>query len=777
MHRIWGLYKKELRGYFNSPIAYIVITVLLIGIGYFFFQTFFVSDQASLRTFFRFAAWSFLLFGPAITMRQFAEEKKSGTIEGLLTLPIKEWEAVAGKFLAAWTLLAVYLVITFIYPITISFLGELDMGPISGGYFGLFLLGGTFISLGIFASTITRNQVISLITAFVIGLILFLLDLLLPFVPEALQSLVEFIGVDVHFKNVSRGVIDSRDLVYSISVMAFFLFLSVQALRTRMSDHSRKWRINRLLYLGSAFGCLIALNVFSFKAYGRLDLTADKMYTLSDASRSMVAELSDQLTINAYFSKNLPAPFNNHERFLRDLLEEYRTYSNGHLSFEFIDPGVPGPDGQPDPDLQAAVTAAKIPKIEVSKLEKDQVQMVKVFMGLSLRYGENSDTIPVLQNIDNLEYEISSRIAKLVRTKTPKVAFLTGHGELSSQQGATGAAGALGNKFNIADVDFSRGENPLQDVDVLVIAGPKQEIPAEQRQTIDQFVMNGGKVAFFLDRSVLDMQTMIGRPLTSGLEDLVANYGAQLGSTMLLDANSQSIGLTRAEGNVRFRSFVQFPPFLRVQDLEKDSPLVRNLRELTIPFAAPINLLSKPGIEAKVIAHSSPKTWLFEINDSFLVDPQALPQPAEGDYVGKQNLIVTLSGSFPSLYQTAAADKPSDFEEQAPALPAGVQSPSTRMVVIGSSIWLADMLQNKINAVFFANLMDWLAQDESLINIRTRGITERPLTKVSETARNLFKYGNMFIPPLALVAFGVVRWRMRAARKARGVTLSISSGK
>ncbi|MHA1568198.1 MAG: DUF7088 domain-containing protein, partial [Alphaproteobacteria bacterium] len=435
MQRIWGLYKKEVRTYFNSPIAYLLITVLLIGIGYFFFQTFFVANQASLRPFFRFAAWSFLLFGPAITMKLFAEEKKAGTIEPLLTLPIKEWEVVLGKFFAAWTLLAVYLLITLAYPITISFIGDLDGGPVIGGYLGLFLLGGTFVALGLFASAITRNQVVSLVVAFFIGLILFLLDLLLPFVPVSLQSLVEFIGVDSHFKNIARGLIDTRDAAYSISVMAFLLFAAVQALQARLSDHSRKWKLNKVLYIAAAFGCLLSLNALSYQVYGRVDLTEDNMYTLSDASKSLVSELDDHLTIKAYFSKNMPAPFNNHERFLRDVLEEYRNYARGQVSFEFVDPDTPGADGQPDSNLLAEVKAAQIPKIEVQKLEKDQIQMVKVFMGVALYYQDGVETLPVLQRTDDLEYELSSRIAKLTREKTPRIAFLGGHGEFTTQQG------------------------------------------------------------------------------------------------------------------------------------------------------------------------------------------------------------------------------------------------------------------------------------------------------------------------------------------------------
>lgn len=768
MSRIWGLFKKELRGYFNSPIAYIVVTILLIGIGYLFFQTFFIANQATLRSFFRFAAWTFLLFGPAVTMKLFAEEKKSGTIEPLLTLPLQEYQIVLGKFLAAWSLLGIYLLITLAYPITIGFIGDLDTGPIIGGYLGLYLLGGTFIAMGIFASTITRNQVVSLILAFTIGLLLFMLDLLLPFIPESLQSLVEFIGVDSHFKNTGRGVIDTRDVVYSLSLIGIFLFMSVQVLQARMNDNTSARKVNKVLYIGSAIGCLISLNVLSFNLYGRVDLTEDKMFTLSKASRELVADLPDQLTVKVFFSKNLPAPFNNHARYLRDKLVDYRNYSNGNLIFEFIDPGRLNSEGKPDPELSAQVSAAKIPKVEVSKLEKDQVQMVKVYMGLAMYYQDKIETIPLLQKIDDLEYEISSRITKLTRDREPTLGFLTGHGELTAQQGAANVAQILKQKYQIKDVNLSGGANALGDIDILVIGGPKQPLPEDQLFFIDQYIMGGGKVAFLLDANLVDMSSFIGRPFKSGLEKLVETYGVHLSPGMVLDQVNQRVGITRAQGNIRFQSMIAFPPFIRVQDLAKDSPLTRNLRDLTIPFASPLKTIDRNNVESQVIARTSPKTWLFENEDSFLVEPQLLPAPTEKDFIEPQNLIVTLKGGFDSYYRDQGIPKRADGSGPV-ATSLEEVSPETRLAVISSSTWLHDQMRNRLGIVFFANLMDWLAADERLIGIRTRSIVNRPLEKVSDTTKNIIKYGNMILLPIVFVFYGIFRWRLRLRKKRKGI--------
>jgi gliding-associated putative ABC transporter substrate-binding component GldG len=761
MNRIWSLFKKELRAYFNSPIAFVVITVLLIGVGYFFFQSFFVMGQANLRTFFTIASWSFLLFGPAVTMKLFAEEKKSGTIEPLLALPVKEWEIVAGKFLSAWTVLGVYLLITLAYPISIAFIGDLDGGPIVGGYIGLFLLGAIFVALGLFASTITKNQVISLIVAVIVGLLLLVFDFILPFIPASLQNLFQFIGTTSHFNNISRGVIDSRDLIYAATLVLFLLFTAVYVLQGRLTDRSKVWRTNRFLYMASAAGLLVALNVLSFNIYGRLDLTEDKMFTLSKSSRELVATLDDQLVVKAYFSNNLPAPLNNHARFLRDTLAEYQNYSKGNFNFQFIDPGAPTKNGEPDSALIAEVTAANVPRIEVQRLHKDEVSMVKVYLGVALYYQDKIETIPVLQEINNLEYEISSRIAKMTRDSAPRVAFLTGHDELSAQNGLTAATQALGDKYELTAADLQQSPDSLTGLDMLIIAGPRKELPASQLRAIDQFIMNGGRVAFLLDRHAIDMQSFIGRPITTGLEALVEHYGVTIEPSMVLDEINQRVGVMRAQGNIRYQSYVAFPPFLRVGNFAADSQLVKNLRDLTLTFISPLTLKDVNNVEGQVIASSSEKTWLFENEDAFLVEPQMLPVPEESDFVGPQPLVATLEGSFESFYASSDPNDPTSALEQV--------SPDTRIVVVGSSTWLDDRMRNRLGAVFFANLLDWLMQDERMVGVRARAITNRPLEKIGPTTRNSIKYGNMIVLPLLFVALGLIRWRLRTNAKRKGL--------
>jgi ABC-2 type transport system permease protein len=224
MRNTLHIFRKEFKGYFASPIAYIVIAIFLIITGWFFFTTFFLYRQAELRNFFSLLPiiWSFII--PAVTMRLFSEEFNTGSYELLLTMPVSAPEVIIGKFLSAAAFIAIMLFPTLAYAISISFIGDLDWGPVVGGYIGAFLLGATFSSIGLFASSLTRNQIIAFIIAMILCFTLALLDKMLFFLPESVLSVFLFLGADYHFQNIAKGIIDSRDILYFLSVCFVMLY-------------------------------------------------------------------------------------------------------------------------------------------------------------------------------------------------------------------------------------------------------------------------------------------------------------------------------------------------------------------------------------------------------------------------------------------------------------------------------------------------------------------------------------------------------------------------
>jgi len=234
--RLSCLYAKELRAYFHNPAAYIVSVVFLLIAGYLFTQPLFLINQADIRSFTELAPLLLVFFVPAVTMRLFAEEAKEGTLELLMTLPVQEWQVLLAKFFAAWTLLAFTLALTAAYPISVAMLGRVDAGAIVGSYLGLMLTGALLAGAGIFASSLTRNQVVAFIIAFLISFGLYLCGKTSTYLPLALARVADFVGLDSHLDALSRGVIDSRDLLYYATCTGLFLFLTQVRLTLARSD-------------------------------------------------------------------------------------------------------------------------------------------------------------------------------------------------------------------------------------------------------------------------------------------------------------------------------------------------------------------------------------------------------------------------------------------------------------------------------------------------------------------------------------------------------------
>jgi|TARA_B100001245_G_C22879925_1_gene423149 ABC-2 type transport system permease protein len=236
MHNTRSIFHREIRGFFNTPMAYIFLVIFSVFNGYFFTSTFFLYNQSDLRSLFSVVPMVYLIFVPAISMGLIARENNIGTMETIATLPIKTYEFVLGKYFAAVVLILLGLLATIIHFITlVKFGAKIDYGALFTGYIGLALVGSMYASIGIFASSITDNQVVAFIIGVFIVLVFFLMGFFLPLVPTNFAGIVQYISVDYHYSNISRGVIDSRNIVYFLSVIGFFLIMTVQSLE------SRKW--------------------------------------------------------------------------------------------------------------------------------------------------------------------------------------------------------------------------------------------------------------------------------------------------------------------------------------------------------------------------------------------------------------------------------------------------------------------------------------------------------------------------------------------------------
>jgi ABC-2 type transport system permease protein len=221
--------------YFNSPIAYIFISVFLVVGNWLFFKNFFLIGQVSMRAYFELLPWIFLFLSPAITMRLWAEEKKTGTVEFLLTLPVTDWQVVLAKFFGSLAFVLIALFLSATLPITLAILGNVDWGPIVGGYLGALFLGGAYLSLGLFISSLTKNQIIAFVLGLVACFMAFIIgaDFVLIGAPRFAVPIMSFLGLGSHFYSIAKGVIDSKDIIYYGSFIFIFLWLNARIIESR----------------------------------------------------------------------------------------------------------------------------------------------------------------------------------------------------------------------------------------------------------------------------------------------------------------------------------------------------------------------------------------------------------------------------------------------------------------------------------------------------------------------------------------------------------------
>ncbi len=430
MKQTLSITRKEVNSYFGSPMALIFIGAFLAVTLFVFFwaEPFFARGIADVRPLFRWIPLLLIFLVAALTMRQWSEEQRSGTLEMLLTLPVRRVQLVIGKFLAVMTLVVVALALTLPLPITVSTLGNLDWGPVIGGYVAVLLLAAAYSAIGLFISSRTDNQIVALITTVLVAGAFYLVGTggVIDFVGAGFADLLRAIGTSSRFDSIERGVIDLRDLIYYLSLGALFLFLNVAALDRKRWSHgeqTQSYRRGMTITTWLVAANLVLVNVWVYPLQGlRLDLTEQQEFSLSPATRDLLANLQEPLTIRAYISEKthpLLAPL---APQISDLLKEYQLASNGKITADVVDPAS-------DPKIEAE--ASQTYGIQPTPLQvagRFEASVINAYFDILVRYGDQNvilnfrDLIEVTPNRDgsvevrlrNPEYDITRSIKKVV---------------------------------------------------------------------------------------------------------------------------------------------------------------------------------------------------------------------------------------------------------------------------------------------------------------------------------------------------------------------------
>ncbi len=530
-----------------------------------------------------------------------------------------------------------------------------------------------------------------------------------------------------------------------------------------------KYGGNTLAFVAIIFGILVLINFLSTRRFIRADLTEDKRYTISKATKNVLDTLDDIVTITTYFSTN-PAEVAQIRRDVRDVLDEYNAFSK-RLQIDFVNPA-DFDDGQ-----KQELRFKGIPEVQINVVKKDKAEIANVYMGISIGYSGKEEILPVVRSTANLEYELTSTILKVTTKEAKTVGFLTGHGEFdvndqNHQQVRQLLDKTAQGQYNLSSVSLQGGKAVDDSVATLVVAGVQQPLTERAKYEIDQFIMRGGRAIFLVDPIQLQPGTLQAAPLSTGLNDLLEHYGAKLGNNLLLDARYHDT----ARFQQGFMTVIQpYPYFVKIvkPNFSMEHSITNQLEVLTLPWTSSLETVPKEGITAVPLAKTSEAGR--SIQGYYNLMPNApIPPNAESQ---TYTVAVALEGKFKSFYadkeipsvpSPASADPTQESEAPAPVPDAETrvtktESEQTQIVVVGTAQFLTQLRPDGIN--FFLNTVDWLTLGDALIGIRSHTITDRPLREVSEIEKNFIKYLCIVGVPLIVVVFGLLRYFLKRRAK------------
>ena len=803
---MFTLYKKELSSFFSSLMGYLTIIVflLLTGLMLWVFRTSFnILDYkyAGLDGLFLLGPFLYLFLIPAITMRMLAEEKKNGTMELLLTKPLSEFTIVLSKFLAGFTLVFISLIPTLIYYWAVYRLGDpmgnIDTGSVVGSYIGLLFLGAAFVAIGLFASSLTSNQIIAFIIAALLCAFCYMgFDSLYALVHGKFALLLRSLGLQAHYESISRGVVDTRDVIYFLSVIVFFLML------TRMVLQLRYWRHGNTLRICAIVLGLLFVNIISSYIFTRFDLTAEKRYTLSESTKKMLKELDDQALFRVYLEgDDLPAEYRRFRNDIKNMLDQFRAY-NRNIEYEFVNPNELKTDEEKALFYQNLVKKGLTP-IPISS-EEDGVQKQQVvYPSMEVSYkgretalqlqsaglsGRSTDEV-IKSSIENLEYNFVTALHRLMLPVKARVGFLMGHGELEKID-IYDIQMSLVEDYTVENVYLDRNIDALtgrvmntvdstvsvtNKFDVLVVPKPLRTFSDQDLYVIDQFVMYGGKILWLVDALDADMDSLQDKSQTfatrlpTNLEEMMFNYGVRINPDLIMDYRCRGIPMMGLDNRMQLVPWYYFPTLVP----NSNHPIVRNLDVLKTDFVSSIDLIDN-GIDKTILLTTSDHVHVknapvnIQLSDAMIqVDEQLF---------NRANLpvAVMLEGQFKSLFRNRLA---ASFAELTEIGYRDHCEKPTQMIVVSDG----DMIRNGTamnekgrypyplgydrytnvefaNKTFLLNAINYLAGDEGMIDARPRNIDIRRLdvAKVKQL-RGYYQFATLFYPVvMVIVVAGVV---------------------
>ncbi|MCK5782320.1 MAG: gliding motility-associated ABC transporter substrate-binding protein GldG [Flavobacteriales bacterium] len=790
---MFAIFKREINKFFSSAIGYLVLSVFLLVNGLFFWYfegnyNILNNGYASLDSFFRITPWFFIFLIPALTMGMISEEKRQGTLELLLTHPIKESKIYFAKFFATLALVLLALIPTLIYVYSIYQLslpvGKIDIGAITASYIGLVLISGAFTAIGMFSSTLSNNQITSFITAVIISVLFYYAFDLIARIDFLGNFIVRYFGMMKHFASISRGVIKLSDIVYFFSIIILFSsFAILQLKRISWNTKKRKSDIKQIFtYLAIIVGVNYLLSLFVFK----VDFTSDKKYTIKEQSIDIIQNIDGNINIQVLLTGDNPSGFKQLESEVKRTLDDFRDY-NSNITYSFIDP-FQDKNNKQRQNITEELSAKGINPINIEINKKGEHKSKYVFPWALVK--KNGKTIKVnllkskigqsperqLNNsIENIEYALIDAINKINTTIKPRIAILKGHNELNDAY----ITDFLKNQYeyyNFEKLNLSTStttlelENLMKNFQALIVIKPGKTFSEKEKLLIDQYIMQGGKSMWLLDGVFADMDSllkdgkMLAFPRELNLSNMLFKYGFRVNADLVKDLQYAPIKLASGNlgNNVQYHTVPW--PFFPLAIPSTNNPIVKNIEAVKFQFASTIDTILSLNVRKTVLLETSKYTKIFGVPN--YIDFRDAQEPInEKDYnSGKKILGLLLEGNFSSAYHNRILPfTPSKYLKS---------SIENKMIVYSDGDVIANQFQNGQalplgydkwfnqqygNDELIYNSINYLLDDEGLLNIKRKEVTLRLLDKNRiQKEKTFWQLLNIFAPLLLLLIFAIL---------------------
>ncbi len=800
---MYSLFKKEIKVFFGSLTGYLALLVFLLVAGLFLWvfpgsYNILNNGYATLEGFFSLAPWLYLFLIPAITMRFIAEEKRSGTLETLVTLPLTDMKLIWAKFLAGLVLVTVSLIPTLLWFLSVYILGNpagsIDTGAAWGSYFGLYFLAAIYLSIGIFASSLTGNQIISFILAMAMSFVFYVgFDFIASAgIPYLLEQAFEWLSINNHYLSASRGVIDLRDVVYFTGMTFFFLWMTRTFLREGQY-RQKKFRINT----GIVVFILLTLFVVSANFLYRIDLTSDRRYSLSSVSADIASGVESPMEIELFLAGQLEPGLRKLQQEVFEKIAVLNAYAPASIRIKVTDPYVTGNAEKRDAFFDELMQKGIRPTS--FRQQTDQgVSTRLIFPGALINYNGKQEAVNFLKynpdfshevnfnhSAETVEYELINAFRKLMRTERPLVAFLEGNDQLDQYQ-VYDFASALNEDFQVTRIGTADLASSPSEYDILIIADPKQPFSEKDKFLIDQYIMQGGRTLWLIDPVEVSLDSLSGGhttmafPRDLNLTDQLFRYGVRLNYNLLQDVDCARIRVNTApQGSPP--QFTLHPWYYSPLLVPADNhPLSRNLNRVHTEFVSSVDTISgNPEVSKHIILTTSP--YARTIQAPSTVSLRNIDNPPARELF-KQSFIpagVLLEGSFTSVFRNRMTE------------PLGITNTNviptssfTKMIVLADG----GMIENAVdyastppgiqelgydrvsgqlfgNKEFLLNAVHHLNDDYGIMYLRARTQQLRLLDKVRlREEKAVWQWVNVVAPLIITALWGMIYNLIRRRR-------------